>query len=82
MLEKCRTTKTSRTSSASGAVTYMYTKAPVTYPFGYGLGYAEFMYSNFAAPDSASKAGKFNVAVEITNEGALTSMPRIWRSGT
>ncbi len=54
-------------------LTYMYTDADVTYPFGYGLGYAEFTYKNFVAPPSANKNNKFTVAVEITNEGDLTT---------
>ncbi|WP_127493284.1 glycoside hydrolase family 3 C-terminal domain-containing protein [Paenibacillus glycanilyticus] len=53
-------------------LTYMYTSAPVTYPFGYGLGYSEFTYSNFSAP-SAAGSNKFNVAVEITNEGSVAT---------
>ncbi|CAN7370250.1 glycoside hydrolase family 3 C-terminal domain-containing protein [Paenibacillus sp. LjRoot153] len=54
-------------------LTYMYTDAPVTYPFGYGLGYAEFTYKDFVAPDSANSNGKFNVSVEITNEGSIAT---------
>ncbi|NIK70948.1 glycoside hydrolase family 3 C-terminal domain-containing protein [Paenibacillus sp. BK720] len=54
-------------------LTYMYTSAPVTYPFGYGLGYADFTYKDFSAPSSASSASPFNVSVEITNEGSIAT---------
>ncbi|WP_123043741.1 glycoside hydrolase family 3 C-terminal domain-containing protein [Cohnella candidum] len=58
---------------AEAKLTYMYTNAPVTYPFGYGLGYADFTYKDFVAPATASQNGKFNVSVEVTNEGDLTT---------
>ncbi|ACT03723.1 glycoside hydrolase family 3 C-terminal domain-containing protein [Paenibacillus sp. JDR-2] len=54
-------------------LTYMYTSAPVTYPFGYGLGYADFTYKDFSAPSSASSTSPFNVSVEITNEGSIAT---------
>ncbi|MEK0314631.1 glycoside hydrolase family 3 C-terminal domain-containing protein [Cohnella sp. 56] len=54
-------------------LTYMYTKAPVTYPFGYGLSYGEFTYKDFSAPATASDSSKFNVSVELTNEGSITT---------
>ncbi|GLX66146.1 glycoside hydrolase family 3 C-terminal domain-containing protein [Paenibacillus glycanilyticus] len=54
-------------------LTYMYTSAPVTYPFGYGLGYADFTYKDFVTPSSSSSTSPFQVSVEVTNEGSLTT---------
>ncbi|CAM3188649.1 glycoside hydrolase family 3 C-terminal domain-containing protein [Paenibacillus lupini] len=54
-------------------LTYMYTSAPVTYPFGYGLGYAEFTYKDFVSPSTTNSSSPFNVSVEITNEGNIAT---------
>ncbi|SFB05849.1 beta-glucosidase [Cohnella sp. OV330] len=54
-------------------LTYMYTDAPVTYEFGYGLSYGEFTYKEFTAPTAATANQKFNVSVELTNEGSITT---------
>lgn len=54
-------------------LTYMYTNAPMTYEFGYGLSYGEFTYKEFTAPTSAAANQKFNVSVELTNEGSITT---------
>ncbi|MDG0791100.1 glycoside hydrolase family 3 C-terminal domain-containing protein [Cohnella ginsengisoli] len=54
-------------------LTYMYTNAPVTYEFGYGLSYGEFTYKEFTAPTAAAANQKFNVSVELTNEGSITT---------
>lgn len=58
---------------AQAKLTYMYTDSPVTYPFGYGLSYAEFTYKDFSAPSSASSESTFDVSVEITNEGSVAT---------
>lgn len=53
--------------------TYMYYSGPVTYPFGYGLSYTTFGYSNLQidkktlAPDDT-----FNVSVDVKNTGTLS----------
>ncbi len=54
-------------------LTYMYTKAPVTYPFGYGLSYSTFSYSNLSAPSSVSGNDPFQVSVQVKNEGAVAT---------
>lgn len=54
-------------------LTYMYTNAPITYPFGYGLSYSSFSYSDFTAPDSASGKEPFTVSVKVKNEGSVNT---------
>jgi beta-glucosidase len=54
-------------------LTYMYTKAPVTYPFGYGLSYSNFTYSDFEAPKGARANSSFEVTVKVKNEGQITT---------
>ncbi|WP_141502361.1 glycoside hydrolase family 3 C-terminal domain-containing protein [Paenibacillus luteus] len=54
-------------------LTYMYTDANVTYPFGHGLSYGEFTYKDFSAPATAVSDQTFNVSVELTNEGSITT---------
>ncbi|MFA9457976.1 glycoside hydrolase family 3 C-terminal domain-containing protein [Halalkalibacter sp. AB-rgal2] len=50
-------------------LTYMYTDAPLTYEFGYGLSYSEFEYSNFAVPSQVSGEEPFDVTVNVRNTG-------------
>ncbi|MFC0560556.1 glycoside hydrolase family 3 protein [Halalkalibacter alkalisediminis] len=52
-------------------LTYMYTKAPVTYPFGYGLSYSGFTYSDFNVPSSSKENTMFEVTVNVKNEGTV-----------
>ncbi|MGO4543376.1 glycoside hydrolase family 3 C-terminal domain-containing protein [Paenibacillus sp. 2TAB23] len=52
-------------------LTYMYTDAQVTYPFGFGLSYSSFSYSDFAAPVSANGDDTFTVSVKVKNEGSV-----------
>lgn len=40
----------------------------VTYPFGYGLSYADFSFSNLRMPATASADGSFQVTVDVKNE--------------
>lgn len=50
-------------------LTYMYTEAPVTYEFGYGLSYSEFAYRHLKAPNSVASDQPFTVTVDIENIG-------------
>jgi beta-glucosidase len=44
------------------------------YPFGHGLGYGRFTYSNLrVTPDSAGERDRIEVRVEVANEGARRS---------
>lgn len=58
---------------AESKLTYMYTDAAVTYPFGYGLGYSDFTYKDFNAPSTVNGQSKFDVSVEVTNEGSVAT---------
>ncbi len=49
--------------------TYRYFNGEALYPFGYGLSYTKFTYSNFIAPVKASKNGQFVVSVLVKNTG-------------
>ncbi len=50
--------------------TYMYFKGEPLYPFGYGLSYTTFEYSNLRSPDLA-KDGMVVVAVNVQNTGKV-----------
>ncbi|MEV5026294.1 glycoside hydrolase family 3 C-terminal domain-containing protein [Paenibacillus sp. LPE1-1-1.1] len=54
-------------------LTYMYTKAPVTYEFGYGLSYSHFKYSNLSVPASVSGKQTFTVKVNVKNNGKVNT---------
>ncbi|MEH7155817.1 glycoside hydrolase family 3 C-terminal domain-containing protein [Neobacillus drentensis] len=54
-------------------LTYMYTKAKVTYPFGYGLSYSKFTYSDFTAPKIANGKAPFKVTVKVKNAGKVNT---------
>jgi beta-glucosidase len=50
--------------------TYMYEKAAPLYPFGYGLSYTTFKYSNFQLSEAKMNSkGQIMVHVDITNSG-------------
>src|SRR5215469_16314595 len=52
--------------------TYRYFKGEPLWPFGYGLSYTSFRYSNLTLPQTAIKAGdSLNVSVTVTNAGKL-----------
>jgi beta-glucosidase len=51
--------------------TYMYFKEEPLYPFGYGLSYTSFRYSNLkTSAATLNKQGQINVSVQITNTGS------------
>src|SRR5207253_1922108 len=62
----------------SSGQTYLYSTQPVLYPFGYGLSYTTFGYSDMrvSAPDlrvsghGGSENGSVNVSVDVTNTGS------------
>lgn len=50
--------------------TYKYHKAPVLYPFGYGLSYSKFSYADIKTSTAQwDKKGKVKVSVDVTNIG-------------
>jgi beta-glucosidase len=51
--------------------TYMYFKSEPLYPFGYGLSYTTFKYSNLRASSSQlAKDGTLTISVDVTNTGS------------
>jgi beta-glucosidase len=55
-------------------LTYMYTDAEITYPFGYGLSYSNFEYSNLQVPSTLNAAnGTFDVKVDVANTGKVNT---------
>ena len=48
--------------------TYRYFKGEVTYPFGYGLSYANFGYSPITMKDKLAMGEKLQIEVDITNQ--------------
>lgn len=54
------------------ARTYMYFDGPVLFPFGYGLSYTEYKYSNLQTdPENPDAMDTLNVSVDITNAGKM-----------
>lgn len=53
--------------------TYKYHKGEVLYPFGYGLSYSEFKYSDVKISPTQFKSGKLNLSVAVTNAGKMDS---------
>ena len=47
--------------------TYRYFKGEALYPFGFGLGYTAFSYSNLQLPENASTSDKIRVSVDVEN---------------
>jgi beta-glucosidase-like glycosyl hydrolase len=54
-------------------LTYMYTDKKATYPFGYGLSYSNFEYSDFKAQKSANGTSAFEVSVKVKNNGSVNT---------
>lgn len=54
-------------------LTYMYTDAAITYPFGYGLTYTDFSYDSLNAPSTVSGNEPFTVTVRVSNTGDVTA---------
>jgi beta-glucosidase-like glycosyl hydrolase len=62
------------TPSQTGGLgrTYMYFTGAPTYPFGYGLSYSQFKYSNVrVGPGSVSADGTVDVGFDVTNTGSV-----------
>lgn len=51
--------------------TYRYNTKPVLYPFGHGLSYSTFEYSNLAVPDQSATDGDMGVSCTIRNTSAI-----------
>ncbi len=51
--------------------TYRYFKGEVRYPFGYGLSYTTFEYSNIDAPKTIKAGDEVKVKVQVTNQGKV-----------
>jgi beta-glucosidase len=51
--------------------TYRYFKGDVLYPFGYGLSYTTFKYSNLTVPAQALTGKKIMVSAQVTNTGKI-----------
>ena len=62
------------TPSETGGLgrTYMYFTGAPTYPFGYGLSYSDFSYSNVHAAPVANANGTVNVGLTVTDTGHAT----------
>jgi beta-glucosidase len=60
-----------RPGAASHGRTYMYFDGPVSYPFGHGLSYTTFGFSNMHVSDRTPSADDtINVSVDVTNTGS------------
>ena len=57
--------------------TYRYLQVPVLYPFGHGLSYTSFNYSNLAATFMNNSTGILHVEVDIQNTG-VRAQPNVW----
>jgi beta-glucosidase len=51
--------------------TYRFFRQEPLYPFGYGLSYTTFTYSNLVLPEKASAGDKISAKVTITNTGKV-----------
>jgi hypothetical protein len=58
----------------NGERTYMYFEGAPLYPFGHGLTYTTFNYSNLQlSSDTIASDGQVTVSVDVTNTGSVTS---------
>jgi beta-glucosidase len=53
--------------------TYKYFAGEVLYPFGYGLSYGDFRYSNLQAPAALSAGQDLNISVDVSNLSDMDS---------
>ncbi|MBM7654927.1 glycoside hydrolase family 3 C-terminal domain-containing protein [Neobacillus cucumis] len=61
---------TLRPTGTNPGRTYMYFNGPISYPFGYGLSYSSFKYSNLDISKKNLQANDtFDVSVDVTNTG-------------
>jgi len=51
--------------------TYRYFKGQPLFPFGYGLSYSQFRYSNLNVPATLKKGQELNVTVKVTNNSRV-----------
>lgn len=51
--------------------TYRYFEGEPLYPFGYGLSYTSFTYSNLNIPQTVNAGETFTVSVDVTNTGEM-----------
>ncbi|WP_239060745.1 glycoside hydrolase family 3 C-terminal domain-containing protein [Bacteroides sp. 519] len=51
--------------------TYRYFNGEVSYPFGYGLSYANFEYSSLQMPDVVNNGQSLKVTVDVTNKSKI-----------
>ena len=51
--------------------TYRYFKGEALYPFGYGLSYSTFTYTNLKLPAAVTKGKNTTVSVQVTNTGKM-----------
>jgi beta-glucosidase len=51
--------------------TYRYFTQEPLYPFGYGLSYTNFSYSNLSVPEKVVAGGKVKISVTVTNTGKV-----------
>ncbi len=58
------------TDYAMAGRTYRYMDKEALYPFGFGLSYTRFVYSNMRAPASASLGESVTVTIDVKNMGA------------
>ncbi|KAK7108024.1 hypothetical protein V1264_015827 [Littorina saxatilis] len=53
--------------------TYRYSNAPALYPFGFGLSYTTFRYSDLVVPKTLTPGHDMTLSVTVTNTGNLTA---------
>lgn len=52
-------------TAGSNGITYRYFKGPVQFPFGFGLSYTTFQYSDLSAPATAKPCDNITVTVKV-----------------
>jgi beta-glucosidase len=70
-----------RPTAGSQGRTYMYFTGDVTYPFGYGLSYSDFTYSNLTVDQNTADANAtLHVTADVTNHGsrAGATVPQLY----